>query len=87
MQGSLSGVPTGAIIAYYGDLNKIPSNFKYCDGTNGTPDLRGRVIVETGAFSDIYGNVTYNLGDVGGERYHQLTLTELPSHNFQTYHT
>ena len=78
MQGS--GVPVGTIIPYYGDLSKIPSNFKYCDGTNGTPDLRGRVIVETGPFNDSYGSIIYNLGDIGGERLHHLTVTEMPAH-------
>lgn len=53
----------------------------YCDGTNGTPDLRGRALIGTGSWIDIYGSTTYNLGDIGGERMHQLTINEMPSHN------
>lgn len=85
MQGS-SFIPVGSIIAYYGDLNKIPSNFKYCNGTKGTPDLRGRTIIETGVYNDAYNNTIYSLGNTGGERYHLLTMSELPSHIFETYH-
>lgn len=30
---------------WYGDMTAIPSYFKICNGTNGTPDLRGRFLV------------------------------------------
>ena len=33
-------LPIGTIIIYYGDLNRIPSKWRLCDGANGTPDLR-----------------------------------------------
>ena len=36
--------PVGTILAYVGDLNKVPTNWHLCDGTNGTPDLRGRFL-------------------------------------------
>lgn len=35
----------GAIIPYYGAIGDIPDNWKECDGTNGTPDLRGRAVI------------------------------------------
>jgi hypothetical protein len=35
-------LPVGSIIMYHGNIANIPSNWKVCDGTNGTPDLRGR---------------------------------------------
>jgi len=42
---SQSGIPpVGTILAYVGDLNKIPTNWHLCDGTNGTPDLRKRFL-------------------------------------------
>lgn len=65
---------------WYGNIVSIPSGFSYCDGTNGTPDLRGRTLVGTGSFVDIYGSLTYNIGTYGGERMHQLTTDEMPSH-------
>ena len=36
--------PVGTILAYVGDLNKVPTNWHLCDGTNGTPDLTGRFL-------------------------------------------
>ena len=66
-------MPIGSILPYKGSLDDIPENWALCDGTNGTPDLRDRFI--TGA-----GN-TYDLGDTGGENFHQLTVDEMPKHN------
>ncbi|WP_196599117.1 phage tail fiber protein [Pectinatus frisingensis] len=43
-----------------------------CDGTNGTMDLRDRFIVGAGN--------TYASGATGGEKTHQLTANEMPSH-------
>ena len=37
-------VPPGVIVAWWGALDAIPSGWAFCDGTNGTPDLRGRFI-------------------------------------------
>jgi hypothetical protein len=34
-------LPVGAVIPWYGDYDAIPIGFAYCDGTNGTPDMRG----------------------------------------------
>ena len=47
---SQSGIPpVGTILAYVGDLNKIPTNWHLCDGTNGTPNLTGRFLEGTTA--------------------------------------
>lgn len=37
-------MPIGTILVYAGDLDKLPSGWYLCDGTNGTPDLRGRFL-------------------------------------------
>jgi hypothetical protein len=34
----------GIVFTWYGDINNVPPHLKLCDGTNGTPDLRGRFI-------------------------------------------
>lgn len=34
----------GMIVAFDGDVSKIPAGWHICDGTNGTPDLRDRFI-------------------------------------------
>ncbi len=38
------GIPSGAIIMWAGTLASIPSGWRLCDGTSGTPDLRARFI-------------------------------------------
>lgn len=35
----------GAIIMWSGTLSSIPEGWQLCDGTNGTPDLRGRFVM------------------------------------------
>jgi microcystin-dependent protein len=70
-------VPIGAIIMWCGTT--APSGWAMCDGTNGTPDLTGRFIVGiNGKNSDNL--TTLNIGDMGGEEFHQLTVPEMPSH-------
>ena len=34
----------GMIMLWYGDLGDIPSGWTLCDGTNGTPNLRGQFV-------------------------------------------
>lgn len=76
-----SSVPSGTVLAWYGDITKIPDGFYLCNGTNGTPDLQGRTIIGTGSFVDSYGAIAYSIGNTGGERLHRLTINEMPSHS------
>lgn len=39
------GIRKGTIVIYDGDISEIPSGWQLCDGTNGTPDLRGKFIM------------------------------------------
>ncbi len=78
-------VPKGAIIMWSGA--EIPYGWALCDGTNGTPDLRGRFIVGYHPEKDDYNNPgdiseggTY-AGNRGGETTHKLTISEMPRHN------
>jgi len=43
-QSNSLSVPVGTIWPYTGDLNEIPDDWHLCDGTNGTPDLRGKFL-------------------------------------------
>lgn len=43
-----SSIKKGMIFPWWGDLNNIPAGYAYCDGRNGTPDLRGAYLVSTG---------------------------------------
>ncbi len=58
-------VPVGGIIEFSGTVAAIPTNWQLCDGTNGTPDLRGSFVI--GAF-DIGG--AFQPNDVGGASTH-----------------
>lgn len=64
------GPPVGSIMMWTGTV--APRGWVICDGSNGTPDLRGKFILGVGS-----GRV---LGDTGGEETHLLTVSELPSH-------
>lgn len=74
--GIFNLLPTGIIVAWTGD--SIPSGWLICDGTNGTPDLRGRFIIGSGSGS---GLTVRKTGDKGGEESHLLTLDEIPTHS------
>ncbi|SAK95834.1 hypothetical protein AWB76_07205 [Caballeronia temeraria] len=51
-------VPKGAIILWSGAVAQIPTGYALCDGTQGTPDLRGNFVIGAGG--------AYNPNDVGG---------------------
>jgi len=67
-------VPSGTIVMWNGTT--IPSGWALCDGTNGTPDLRGMFIVGYDS-----GDPDYDIiGVTGGEKAHTLTTNEMPAH-------
>ncbi len=77
-----SMVPVGGITMYDGVIGDLPANWKVCDGTGGTPDLRDRFIVGAGT--------AYAAGATGGSKDaiavahgHTATFTGgvLPPHN------
>ena len=61
---------TGMILMFNGVT--APTGFQYCDGTNGTPDLRDRFVICSTA--------TYPLGSTGGSLSTTLALANLPDH-------
>lgn len=78
------GVPIGCILMWSGDERDIPDGWALCNGSNGTPDLRGRFIVGVNRnFSGFTANDardTYSPKATGGKERHTLTADELPSH-------
>ncbi len=71
----------GMIVAYSGTVsNGHPvdednieiADWHVCDGTNGTPDLRGRFILGE--------STIHKRGTTGGEETHMLSVEEMPSH-------
>jgi microcystin-dependent protein len=80
-----AAIPTGTIVMF--NSVSAPTGWAVCDGSNGTPDLRGRFILSTGqninpAAGDI--NPSYSIGNFGGENMHQLHYNELPKHSHRT---
>ena len=70
VEGKFNYLPTGSIIAFKGTT--APKGWAICDGTNGTPNLKGRFI---------YGyDATKGLGSVGGAATVRLTAAQMPSH-------
>ena len=66
-------VPVGGIILWSGASNAIPTGWALCNGTNGTPDLRGRFVIGAGG--------SYSVGNTGGEESVTLTVKQLPAHS------
>lgn len=64
------GVPSGCILMWSGSIASIPSGWRLCDGTGGTPDLRNRFII--GAYTDsagtAYTTVTGSNTQTGGTK-------------------
>ena len=71
-----TSIPVGSIIMWSGST--IPTSWKLCDGTSGTPDLRGRFILGMGQGS---GLTNRSLAQTGGEETVQLTEGQMPYHN------
>lgn len=66
----------GEIIDWFGNPTAVPIGWNICDGTNGTPDLRGRVTVGYHSADLDYDTV----GEIGGEKTVTLTEAQMPIH-------
>jgi microcystin-dependent protein len=83
-------VPTGAITLWSGSNASIPTGWQLCNGTNGTPDLRNRFIVGSGAdyATGNNGGADTKTTSAGGNHNHggatashALTIAQMPSHD------
>lgn len=66
-----SRLPAGVIVMWSGAT--VPDGWALCDGTNGTPDLRGRFVLGQSA--------AHALGSTGGSEEVALTVEQMPSHS------
>jgi len=55
----------------------VPKGWAICDGTKGTPDLRGRFVL-------MAQDSAYSIMSTGGAAKHTLTSAEMPSHDHMT---
>ena len=68
--------PYGAIVIWSGNPASLPTGWVLCDGTNSTPDLRDKFVINAGN--------TYTKDDSGGTASITLTNTQLPAHRHYT---
>lgn len=73
-------IPVGGIIMYSGAFEDIPPDFKLCDGTNGTPDLRSTFIAGYNESDPDHNEI----GKTGGSKTVILTEAQMPKHTHET---
>ena len=84
---------TGHILPFAGPSNKIPTGWVLCDGTNGTPDLRGKIPgdksgasllsteVHAHTFTTSLGSVEPNTGGFVSLRFNTATVSHTSNIN------
>lgn len=77
------GVPVGAVMLWKGSYATIPDGYQLADGTNGTPDLRGKFLMGIAAGED-----DDNLLETGGDTQHlhaMGTVSTASAHTHTVY--
>jgi microcystin-dependent protein len=83
-------LPVGSIIMWFGSPNNIPNGWALCDGSNGTPDMRGLMPIGAGngiALGQEVGSATASTSSSGSHSHGgssgstSLTTAQLPSHS------
>jgi hypothetical protein len=80
-KGNLSSIqfPKGMIMLWNGSSSSVPEGWGLCDGSNGTPDLRGKFVLGVNPQHD---NQTYRtVGGNGGNESITLSLNQMPPHD------
>lgn len=80
--GSAGSIPQGVILMW--ESSVIPSGWAECNGTSGTPDLRGRFIVAAG--SAYSANATGGSADAITVSHTHTVTTSDPTHNHEEYY-
>jgi microcystin-dependent protein len=68
-------LPTGIIVMWNSTAASIPAGWQLCNGSNGTPDLRGQFVVGAGG--------SYTPGDTGGTNSVTLSASAMPIHTHE----
>lgn len=77
-------VPLGTIVAFEGLLSDIPQGWVLCDGQNGTPDLRDRIIrgADVSTANNIGGSTTHTHStELSGDHTHSSVSTDGHRHD------
>lgn len=85
--GGGGGFFPGFIAPFFGTVLGIPAGWALCDGTGGTPDLRGRTVIGAGdayAVGDTGGAVAHDHGGTTGDTV--LEASMIPSHRHLVAH-
>lgn len=67
-----SDIPSGTIVMWNGTESNVPQGWHLCDGSNGTPDLRGKFVLSA--------NATYKAKTSGGASSVALSEAQLRAH-------
>ena len=72
-------VPVGGIIMWSGSIAEAEAltNWRICDGDNGTPDLRDKFVMGVGSSVN---TSTATKGETGGANSYTLALNQMPEH-------
>lgn len=84
----IDSIPLGVIMMWSGSVSSIPEGYSICDGSNGTPDLRGRFVIghddrTTDPNNDIWDADYNSIGNTGGAKDHTLNILEMPPHQHE----
>lgn len=72
--GSDLNYPAGAIIMWEGGTKQIPHGWLFCDGNNGTPDMRNRVAMSVP-------DTATDPGAIVGQDSYAIAEAQLPAHS------
>jgi microcystin-dependent protein len=73
-------IPKGTVVMWTGDIP--PEGWAVCDGTNETPDLRGKFVLGMG---EAPGLTKRAVGETGGTEAHTLSADQLPDHHHKYF--
>ena len=74
MEKGVALIPRGIIVMWSGSSLSVPTEWQICDGTNGTPNLRGKFIVSAG------GQANYADGAEGGQNTLSIATADAGAH-------
>lgn len=78
--GNEIDVPEGSVVSWVGEISEIPTGWFYCDGNNGTPNLKNKYLISIQ-------NASNSPGAIGGQNSYDMSDSQIPSHNHSSGNT